>query len=162
MKHVVDSIPAWLADELSDRESTEFQGHLKQCQACAAEARAQRELWVLLGDVGARTRAQVEGVSVWPEVRARILAEDSGGGWFFGNSPWIRSALATGAVACGIMLGVVMPGSRSGTPASIAVAEDEGLEISWIAESSWLAEDAAGEMAELWFNSDLADDGGGS
>ena len=144
-----------LGQGLSAQEQQELEAHRHECSQCRGWAREQEDLWTRLGD--AEQPSVAPTASVWPEVRRRTLEAPSGSEWFFGRGKILRTGLATSALACGLMLGILVPG-MSGT--ANAVDTDEEF---WMDESSWLDDSDTGSLSELWLNAaELQDESDGS
>jgi anti-sigma factor RsiW len=135
--HVTDRLAAWLGGETSAGESVAITAHLETCAACRREADALRAAWDVLG----AAEAPAAETSVWPAVRARTTAGSAGGAGLAVRLAW-RGALATAAVAAGVLLGGLVPGG------GVAVADD-GEAFAWVEAGSW-SEDNSGSVAELW------------
>lgn len=162
MKHVGKFIQAYVAGELDPDRKAAVQEHLAGCTECRAEADRTRDLWDLLG---AAEKRPLQTASVWPAVQARTLGRtDRSRAWFFGNGPWMRTGLATAAVAAGLMVGVLAPaGSSDQTQIDSAVNEASWLlDSSWLSGSSWLAGDGTAGLDEILLGADLAETGNGS
>ncbi|MCP4571583.1 MAG: hypothetical protein GY838_04465 [bacterium] len=136
--HVNDRLAAWLGDETSPEEAAAITAHLEDCDACRHEADALRTAWDVLGAV----EVPAPQTSVWPAVRARTTSRSAGGFGFTGHTVW-RGAMATAAVAVGILLGSLAPGGN------LAVADDNEEFATWLDAGSW-SEDSAGASVALW------------
>jgi anti-sigma factor RsiW len=162
MKHVRELIQAFVAGELDPDKTAAVQEHVAGCAECRAEADRSRDLWDWLGAV---ETSPPRTASVWPSVRARTLGSSDGApAWFFGRGPWMRTGLATAAVAAGLMVGVLAPaGSSDQTPVDGAVTDASWLlESSWLSGSSWLAGEGTVGLDEILLGADPADEGNGS
>ena len=141
MTHVTDKIQSWLSGELAPEKAAALEQHLQVCPACAEEAAAARRLWTELEELAAVAPANSSRASVWPAVRARtVAAGDPGVPWFFGTGRLVRSSLAMAAVAAGLILGVLLPGSGTdsvGGEAEALTVGAEQLEVAWLSDSSW-------------------------
>jgi len=145
MKHVTDKIQAWLSGELDPAEARRVEAHLRECPDCAGEAAEARHLWETLGDLAGAT-PEIPG-SIWEPVRERTLARRETGSRFFGPVQLVRSSLATAAVAAGLLLGILVPGTEPGSMDGGAEALDvaeEQVETLWLSGTSW-----AGELTEF-------------
>ncbi len=149
-----DRIQAWLSCELDAETLRQVESHLAACPECSRQAAAEKEFWALLGE--GDLRAAGPAPSIWPQVREQTFGSGETGAWFFGGGLLLRTALAAGAVAAGLMVGVLVPG-LSGT-ATADNAED-GL---WGSEASWLDDSATDGLAGIWLDPGLAEEGGGS
>lgn len=147
MKHVTDRIAAWLAGELSDAEARQVTEHFRDCPACAQAAEAERNLWKVVDQVA---ELNLSKTSVWPQVQSRTFGHRGAGAWFFGNRVWTRNALASLAVAAGLVVGLVLPGlgEREYTESpDIAVANSESFGFG---NSSWLSTETSDELGDIW------------
>ncbi len=154
-----DRIQDWLSGQLSSDEVGLFEKHCKQCPECAARAQAEKDLWELLGAVQPENQGSVP--SVWPQVQERVFGDSSVtlvpvNNWFFGRGQLVRASLAAGAVAAGLMAGILVPG-MSGE----ASAEDVQNDL-WVSESSWLDVSATDGLAAIWLDPGLPDESDGS
>ena len=147
MNHITDRIQTWLSGELSEQEALSFQEHLEACPECAAAAAEARTLWEMLGDAVVATPAS--SPSVWPEVRRRTVARAEEQNWFFGTGRWMRSSLATAAVAAGLLVGILFPGGQDKTVGGEAQASSQDMESQWLSGSSWDSELTGLETAWL-------------
>ncbi len=161
MKHVKDLIQAYVAGELDQDQKAAVKEHLTGCAECRAEVDRSRDLWDLLG---AAEIHPPEGASVWPAVQARTLGlSDGSRAWFFGNGPWMRTGLATAAVAAGLLVGVLAPAGSPEQAAAGAVNDASWLlESSWLSGSSWLADEGLAGLDDILLGADLVEKGSGS
>jgi anti-sigma factor RsiW len=141
MDHVIERLGAWLGGELEGGERAAVEAHLAACAACRREADALQAVWRTLGAAPAPART----ASVWPAVRARTFAAP--GGWFYGSRPLTRLSLGAAAVACGLLVGALLPRS-GGDPLADATL--------WTAGSRVLDEEAAGAL-DVWLDLAAAD-----
>jgi len=117
---------------------------------------AEQALWDVLG------RADADGLgdghSVWPEVRRRTFGNQAGSAWFFGHGRFSRTGLAAGALAAGLAFGWLLPSwtGPAGTAASYSGTE------SYAAQSSWLDDSSADDLAGLWLDMGTEEEGDGS
>lgn len=132
MKHVGDSIQAFVSGDLEAGRCQVVEDHLLVCPQCRRQMEEARRLW---DHLGAADVASLSGTTIWPGVRSRTLgASDRARDWFFGNGPWARAGLVTTAVAAGLVCGILLPGGQ--TPG----ASDSGDEDSaWLVDSTWLS-----------------------
>ncbi len=146
MKHVTHRLESWLGGELAPDEAARVEAHLATCPECRTEAHGQRELWEALA---AAAPAPVQG-SVWPTVQARTT-RDTGGVWFFGGTPIRRIGLVAGALAMGLLAGVLVPGG--GTVA----ADEVDAGAPWLSGATWTD---GGEVAldDLWLTEVTAEE----
>jgi anti-sigma factor RsiW len=136
MKHVTDRIQAWLSGELGGQEASSLEAHLEQCPACAEAAAEARRLWEMLAEADPTPA----GPSIWPEVRRRTVGAGQADSWFFGTGSWARSSLATAAVAAGLLVGVIIPGSgerQIGGTAEAEPVDGDQVESLWLDDTSW-------------------------
>jgi len=162
MKHVKDLIQAYVAGELDHDRKAAVQEHLAGCEECRAEADRSRDLWDLLG---AAEKSPPERASVWPAVQARTLGlSDGSRAWFFGNGPWMRTGLATAAVAAGLLVGVLAPAGSGEQAAAEGTVNDASwlLDSSWLSGSSWLADEGVAGLDDILLGADLVEKGSGS
>lgn len=142
MKHVRESIQAFVSGDLDQGRTAEVRAHLAVCPDCRREADQARETWDLLGEIAA---APAPGGSIWPEVRGRTVGRaDHARDWFFGQGAWSRSALATGAVAAGLVLGALIPAGQAPDASATDLEED-----SWLAEATWAADGGGVGLADI-------------
>lgn len=153
MKHVTDRIQAWLGGELDAERSAALERHLAECPDCAREAERSRELWDLLAAGEARPASD----SVWPAVQARTFG--AAGSWFYGGRALTRTGWAAAAVACGLMLAVLLPLGVGAGNGNVAMASDGSM---WLTDSSWLAETDEAGLHQVWLDAGLDDEEGGS
>lgn len=154
MKHVNDSIAAWLSGELPDTRMREIQEHLQLCPDCAREARQQQSLMEIL-DVAAEVSPS--RTNIWPAVRERTLAGsgESLFGWLLGQGRQGQKALALLAVTAGLFLAVVLPTPES--PGDGAGWESENQEFYGLAEASWLGQDTGSGLDMVWLAAGFVD-----
>ena len=69
--------------------------------------------------------------------------------WFFGTGRWVRSSLATAAVAAGLLVGILFPGGQDRTVGGNAQASSQDVESQWLSGSSWDSELTGLETAWL-------------
>jgi anti-sigma factor RsiW len=132
MSHVRESIQAFVSGELDADRQQAVVAHLAVCPQCRSQAKEARSLWELLGAVEETSPA---GPSIWPQVRSRTMDLDKGArDWFFGRGPWMRTGLATMAVAAGLCGGILIPGAESNGD-----SDSVGEESAWLVDSSWLS-----------------------
>lgn len=143
MRHVSGLLPKWLGSELDGAEQASVEAHLAACADCRREAEALAAVWRDLGQAAPPTGSR----SLWPAVQARLAGPRPG--WFFGGRPVLQAGLAAAAVACGLLVGVLLP--AGGT----AEAADATL---WVASSRALDADAAVAL-DLWLDP-VSDDSG--
>lgn len=77
--------------------------------------------------------------------------------WFFGGGRLAQSSLATAALAAGLVLGILLPGSGNdlvGGEAEALAVDDGQLETLWLDGSSW--ESGLTEFESAWFDSEEA------
>lgn len=132
MKHVGDSIQAFVSGELEAGRCKLVEDHLSVCPQCRRQMEEARTLW---DQLGAADNISDSGTTIWPEVRSRTLgAGERTREWFFGNGPWTRAGLVTTALAAGLVCGILIPGGQApGT-------SDSGDEDSaWLVDSTWLS-----------------------
>jgi anti-sigma factor RsiW len=142
MKHVRESIQAFVSGDLDRERSREVQAHLGVCPECRRVAEQVRDTWDLLGAAAAEPAA---GGSIWPEVRRRTVGRsDHARDWFFGHGAWSRSALATAAVAAGLVIGVLIPAGQS--PDAFALDQEEDA---WLTEATWTSEGGMTGLADV-------------
>lgn len=162
MKHVGDSIQAYLAEELDAAQAAAVAGHLEDCSRCRQECDQARALWEMLGSAGA---VQADDGSIWPAVQARTLGRvPERREWFFGTGPGMRTGLATMAVAAGLTVGVLLPGG-SGPGAAVDATLEESdwlVESSWLSGTSWLVTDQGAPLDDFLLGIDQSDEGNGS
>ena len=123
--HVLERIRSCLDGELSDAEAEAVRSHCRTCPECA---RAWEELSALaeLLPVDLTDR---ESRSLWPAVRARLVARPS---WFTGA----RFAVsASAAAAAGLLLGVLLGGAPGSERTEEGGSGFAGLESVWA--ESW-------------------------
>jgi anti-sigma factor RsiW len=162
MKHVSESIPAFVSGELDNERRAGVREHLDVCPQCRAEAARAHQLWDQLGTAAKQRPATG---SVWPAVRARTLGRAAGGSaWFFGRQPWLRAGLAGAAVAAGLAVGMLAPAGSGEPDAGDGVVADATwlLESSWLSGSSWLTGDQAVGLDDLLLGAEPTDGGNGS
>ena len=88
---------------------------------------------------------------LWEAVRERTVAREE---WFFGARPWVRRGWATGAVAAGLMMGVLLPGAFSPGEAEADPVDPVLSGSTWAGEGStelsdwWLVEAGAETVEE--------------
>lgn len=162
MKHVEDLIPAYLAGELETDRAAAVERHLEGCSRCREEVEQAGTLWEMLGSAQA---GPTQGPSIWPAVRARTL--DKGKDhrdWFFGARPWMRTGLAAGALAAGLVAGVLLPGGSGEVSVADGLTSDSSwlMEASWLSDSSWRSTGEAVGLEDILLGADLADEGNGS
>ena len=142
MKHVRESIQAFVSGDLDRARSEEVRAHLAACPECRREADQVRDTWNLLG--AAATEPAAAG-SIWPEVRRRTVERtDHARDWFFGHGAWSRSALATAAVAAGLVIGVLVPAGQA-PDASAFDQEDDA----WLADATWTSDGGMTGLADV-------------
>ena len=161
MKHVRDSIQAYVSGELDRERTAAVETHLADCDECRREAEQGRALWEMLGSVETE---QPGGGSIWPAVRARTLEKnDAIRDWFFGGGLWARTGLATAAVAAGLLVGILVP--MGGSPDAVAAGDDSTawlVESSWISGSSWLAGEGSRGLDDILLGADAGEKENGS
>jgi anti-sigma factor RsiW len=162
MKHVEELIQLYLAGELDTDRIAAVERHLEGCSRCRDEVQQARALWKMLGSA---QEEPAQGPSIWPAVRARTLDKGNDSrDWFFGTRPWIRTGLATGALAAGLVAGVLLPGGSG----EVNVADSLTSESSWLGDASWLSDSSwrsTGEavgLDDILLGADLANEGNGS
>lgn len=162
MKHVTDKIQAWLGGDLAPAEADDFAAHLQVCDDCAAEAQQARQMWDLLGTVADPVPADTP--SVWEAVRAETLDSEASAGWFSDSGRLLRGSLATGALAAGLALGVLLPwgGAFPDDVGGSAFAAADDLETYWLTDTSWGASADGYGLAQAWFSEAESDEGNGS
>ncbi len=148
MKHIEPDIARRLAGQLEPEQERRFDAHVAECPDCARLVAETRSLWDALGDASAVRDAQ-QVSSVWGAVQERTTGRE--GEWFFGASHWVRSVLAVGTVAAGLVLSVLLPGGGPG-PESAGAAE---LESIWLEESAWTTAAGEGGLETLWLDAGL-------
>jgi len=134
MAHVSDRLAAWLGDELAPDARAAVAAHLAVCPACRQEADALAGVWRDLGAAELRP----SHASQWPAVRARTFG--AGERWFYGQRIAARLTVAAAAVACGVVLGVLLPAPGGGE------TTEDSL---WVAASRAL-DDQATRAVDLW------------
>lgn len=162
MKHVDELIQAYLAGELDTDRTVVVERHLEGCSMCGEEVKRARALWELLGSAQAEPS---QGSSIWPAVRERTLDKGSDHlDWFFGSRPWIRTGLAAGALAAGLVAGVLMPGGSGEVSVTDGLTSDSSwlMDASWLSNSSWRSTGGAVGLEDILLGADLADEGNGS
>ena len=123
--------------------------HLEAAGGAASGGQGAAERGHALAHADEAVPAAVEGPSVWPEVRRRTVARADGENWFFGTGRWMRSSLATAAVAAGLLVGVLFPGGQDRTVGGNAQASSQDVESQWLSGSSWDSELTGLESAWL-------------
>ena len=141
MDHVSDRLGAWLGGELDDAACAVVAAHLAGCPDCRREADALQAVWQALAVAAPHDRT----TSVWPAVRDRTFAAP--GGWFYGRRPLARLGLGAAAVACGLLVGVLLP-QDGGDPDTETTL--------WVASSRALDEGAPGAL-DVWMDLAAAD-----
>jgi anti-sigma factor RsiW len=162
MKHVEELIQTYLAGELDTDRAAAVERHLEGCSRCRGEVRQAQALLEMLGSAELETP---QSASIWSEVRTRTLGlEAERREWFFGARPWMRTSLAAGALAAGLVAGVLLP-TGSG---EVSAADNPSAESAWLMDSSWLSDsswraigDAVG-LDDILLGADLVDEGNGS
>lgn len=147
-------IPLWLSGQLTAAEEREFEIHRQECAECSSLAAADERVWKQLNAMTAESSRTP--ASVWPAVRRRTLAGRSGAAWLFGSSRWIGATLAAGALAMGLLTGLLAPGA----PVQASVVEDDANP--WEGGSSWLTDSTTDGLAGLWLAPGLASESDGS
>lgn len=148
MKHVIDNMAAYLAGELAADESARLERHCADCPACSAELEEMRRAWDLMETAAVEVPRNPR---LWEAVRERTVAREA---WFFGARPWVRRGWATGAVAAGLMMGVLLPGAFSPGEAEADPLDPVLSGSTWAGEGStelsdwWLVEAAAETVEE--------------
>ena len=163
MKHVSESIAAYLGGELPAAAAERMDQHLRACSECRRELEGARGVWELLGLAAeAVPPAGVQERSAWPAIQARTFGSaEVWGAWFFGRGPLTRAGWAAAAVVAGVMLGALLPpgppaGENGNTP--LAVNQDP----SWL-EASWLDSSTTGAvLADQWLLAGLDEQENGS
>ena len=162
MKHVEELIQTYLAGELDTDRAAAVERHLEGCSRCRGKVSQARALCEMLDS------AQVEpprGTSIWPAVRERTLGREAERReWFFGTRPWMRTGLAAGALAAGLVAGVLLPGGSGEVSAVDGPSADSSwlMDSSWLSGSSWRATGDAAGLDDILLGADLADEGNGS
>jgi len=145
MIHVYDNMTAYLAGELAPADRTRVEEHCAECADCSAELENMRTTWELV-DSAAITVDRNPGL--WDAVRERTVDRDD---WFFGARPWTRRGWATGAVAAGLLMGVLLPGAFS--PGE---AEAEPMDLV-LTGSTW-NEDSTTDLGGWWLGEEVAEE----
>ena len=162
MKHVEEVIQNYLAGELGPVRAAAVEKHLAECPRCRREVEQARKLWNL---IDAAEVVSVEEGSIWPAVRERTLVRKSARHqWFFGSGPWTRRGLAAGAVAAGLVVGLLAP-AGSVDKERIAVAQENSswpVELFLLMDSSWLGTGETPGLDDVLLGVDLAEEGNGS
>ena len=153
--HVVDTIPAWLAGELSPALVSDLEHHLEQCPDCARAANESRTIWEAL-NAAAVTPAELGSPSAWSQVRARTIGKRSNGSWFYGPSAMARAGLATAAVAAGLVFAVVLPVQNLDPVGDPGEAQ---VETMWLEDSSWTLSDQDNGLDRMWLSAGLDTEG---
>lgn len=147
-------VPVHLSGHLDPTDGERFLEHGQHCPRCAEHLRQEKELWETLAladpdSLGKRA-------SVWPEVRRRTLGAGKTSVWFFGQGRLSR----TGWAACALAVGLI---GGWGMPTWLGTAGSAGVESSaYVAQSSWLDDSSAYDLAGLWLDMGTAEEGDGS
>ena len=153
MKHVGDSLQAFVSGELSVEKRDAVEAHLVTCDQCRREEAEVRGLWNLLGE--AEVDPPVDR-SIWDTVRSRTLEKKEGSrDWLFGREPWTRAGLAAAAVAAGLVCGILVPGGEN-TGSNESSGEDAAwlVESTWLSNSSWLSGDGSQGLDDIILGAD--------
>lgn len=153
MKHAETQIARRLAGQLAPEEIEQFEAHVLECPRCAQEWKESRAVWDALADPEAQRQAE-RAPSVWQAVRERTVARRQEP-WFYGSTAWLRSGLAIGVVAAGLICAVLMPLGGQST----AQAEDSDIDTMWMQNSSWNAASSDQNLDTLWLNAGLETEG---
>jgi anti-sigma factor RsiW len=142
MKHVRESIQAFVSGDLDRERNEAVRAHLAACPACRREAEQVRATWDLLETAASEPEGDL---SIWPEVRRRTVERgDQARDWFFGHGAWSRSALASAAVAAGLVIGILVPTGQA--PDALAYQQEDDA---WLAEATWTSGAGATGLADV-------------
>lgn len=163
MSHVQNKLESWLADELSAGEVAKVESHLASCSDCRGRAEELRQVWAMLGGQEESTRPRE---SIWSGVRLQTIGlseKNDAPVWFGGQGRTLRAAVAATAVAAGLTLAFIIPvGQQIEKTTSYATGVDGDSDMEWLSGSTIFSPTNHGFLDEVWFGSDLENEGEGS
>ncbi len=139
MKHVLDTLQAYVDGELSSAQAAAVERHCAHCPRCARVLRETRQLWDLVD-----TAVQVEPTDhLWSDLRRRLPATGPNVGG------WAHNLAAGGTLAAGLLLGIWIGGADRSADQNLADLSS-GDEVTLIEDSAYFVEDAVPTLDRLW------------
>lgn len=176
MEHLTATqIQALISGELNGPAKTAVENHLAHCAQCARQHSEAQDFWNTLGQMGGissdgQVRADLQepaskniNNSVWSAVRERTLKGSRREDWFFGGRLATQATLAATALAAGLFVGGLLPGTSNldsgqiddGSYVEVATA-DELSHTDWFNGTVWA--EGTTSLESTWISLGLDDD----